>query len=110
MPKARTRKAPADLGDVHTDALELDTGTGDIVEAALAAERQYDPPAALEVRPNLQSSRQLARSKRADDWVEVRCTVSNVHTSLGVLKSGATDFLPPDEAEYLDGLDMIKKV
>lgn len=113
MPKARTRTAkppPADLGDVETDLVEQ--AAADIVgppAPALPTAPELPrpgPPA----RPALIGSRQAARALRTDDWVEVRCTVSNVHTSVGKMLSGQTEFLPPDEAEFLDGLDRVKLV
>jgi hypothetical protein len=61
-------------------------------------------------RPILTSSRDNAAAGRSDDWVEVRCIVANVHTSVERLKSGQTVFLPPDEAAALDARDQVKRL
>jgi len=61
-------------------------------------------------RPALPSGADTARAKRDDGWIEVRCTCSNVHTSVGRLVSGQTEHLPPDEVAYLDGRDQVKRL
>lgn len=121
MPQARTRKQkapPADMGDVATDL--VDDAAAAAMHAAPAAEIVGPPaplPQAPELprpgpapRPALISSRLAARALRTDDWIEVRCLVGNVHTSVGKMLSGQTEFLPPEEVALLDKLDRIKRV
>ena len=109
MPKARTRKKapPADLGDVETDRVEA---TAAEIVGPPAPERVYDKNDLPETRPALIGSRERARALRTDDWVEVRCIVGNVHTSVGKLVSGQVEFVSPEEAELLDRNDQIKRV
>jgi len=59
-------------------------------------------------RPALSSAAVNARAARSDDWVEVRCIVGNVHTSVGKMLSGQVEHLPPEEAAILDDLDRVK--
>jgi len=77
---------------------------------AAPAPSTEDDVAAIEQtpRPVLTRGTDAARARRDDDWVEVRCIVGNVHTSVGKLLSGQVEFLPPAEAAALDDLDRVK--
>lgn len=81
----------------------------------MARKRKQQPAeiaedAEQQVRPTLPAGEDNARALRSDDWVEVRCIVSNVWTSICKMKTGQTDFLPPAEAEHLADLGRVELV